>query len=58
MDEGRNVILLFPELIDFGFNENREEHRKLFEPRSVGVSRHVVFPHASMDLKCFLAFIL
>lgn len=34
MDEGRNVCLLFPELIDFGGNEEEQkERRRIFEVR-------------------------
>jgi hypothetical protein len=32
MDEGRRVILIFPELIDFGqTDEEQREQRKMFE---------------------------
>ncbi|EEP79145.1 conserved hypothetical protein [Uncinocarpus reesii 1704] len=33
MDEGRNVILLFPELIDFGTGQRKKEALDLFAPR-------------------------
>lgn len=33
MDEGRNMVLLFPELIDYGEGERKQEFLKLFAPK-------------------------
>lgn len=41
MDEGRNMILLFPSLIDF----KNDEDKKLFRPRC-----HMFYPQRVMDV--------
>jgi hypothetical protein len=42
MDEGRNVILLFPELIDFGHGLEKGDEKGVSERRGLFAPRYVI----------------